>query len=84
MQQGRRGGRRGLDLDGSYHNRLKTVFSSVSAPCVSCWGSGGAFQRRARPDDFIAIWYLTSQSHSFTTIQLIPILQTLPLLCSTQ
>lgn len=32
----------GFDLDGGYHNRLKTVFSSVSAPCVSRRGSGGA------------------------------------------
>lgn len=42
MQQGRKGERRGFDLDGGYHNRLKIVFSSVSAPCVSRRGSGGA------------------------------------------
>lgn len=34
----------GFDLDGGYHNRLKTVFSSVSAPCVSRRGSGGAYR----------------------------------------
>lgn len=42
MQQGRKGERRGLDLDGGYHNRLEIVFSSVSAPYVSCQGLGGA------------------------------------------
>lgn len=39
----RRAEGRGLDLDGGYHNRLKIVFSSASAPCVSRWGSGVAF-----------------------------------------
>lgn len=33
---------KGLDLDGGYHNRLKTVFFSCSAPRVSRRGSGGA------------------------------------------
>lgn len=42
MQQGRKGEWRGYNLDGGYHNRLKIVFSSVSAPCVSRWGLGGA------------------------------------------
>lgn len=42
MQWGGGGG--GFDLDGGYHNRLKTVFSSVSAPCVSRRGSGGAYR----------------------------------------
>ncbi len=84
MQQGRKGERRGFDLDGGYHNRLKIVFSSVSAPCVSLAGARVGLPEKARPDDFIAIWYLTSQSHSFATIQCIPILQTLPLLCSTK
>lgn len=40
--RGGRGEQRGLDLDGGYHNRLKTVFSLVSAPCVSRRDSGGA------------------------------------------
>lgn len=44
MQQGRIGEWEGFDLDGGYHNRLKVVFSSVSAPCVSRLGSGGAFR----------------------------------------
>lgn len=53
----------GVDLDGGYHNRLKVVFSALPAPSDSRQGPGGAFRERARPDDFIAIWYLTSQSH---------------------
>lgn len=44
MQQGRIGEWEGFDLDGGYHNRLKVVFSSVSAPYVSRLGSGGAFR----------------------------------------
>lgn len=42
MQQGRKGEWRGFDLGGGYHNRLKIVFSSVSAPYVSRRSSGGA------------------------------------------
>ncbi len=42
MQQFRKGEWRGFDLDGGYHNRLKAVFSSVSAPRVSGRSSGGA------------------------------------------
>lgn len=57
------GGGGWVDLDGGYHNRLKVVFSALPAPSDSRQGPGGAFRERARPDDFIAIWYLTSQSH---------------------
>lgn len=63
MQRRRIGECEGFDLDGGYHNRLQVVFSpGLCALCLSA-GPGWGFQRRARPDDFIAIWYLTSPSH---------------------
>ena len=78
---------KGFDLDGGYHNRLFYYSPPpprlVSAPCFSS-GLGWGFQRTARPDDFIAIWYLTSPSHCFTTMQRIPILLTFPLFHSAQ
>lgn len=88
MQQGRTEEWKGFDLDGGYHNRLFYYFTPLPSfgLCTLCLSSGlgWGFQRTARPDDFIAIWYLTSQSHCFTTMQRIPILQTLPLSHSAQ